>query len=113
MPDRSSLPSNETVTSSEYQPAPFAARSGAPVMAGAVLSMLTVAVPLTRLPALSVAVPVTSCALPSVVTVCGAVHSMRPDRVVWSAQEKLTATSVLFQPWAFWSGVWLGVMLGE
>ena len=59
MPDRPSSPSKETVTSSEYQPAALAARSGAPVMVGAVLSRLTVAVPVTLLPALSVAVPVT------------------------------------------------------
>src|SRR3954447_10200831 len=113
MPDRPSFPSKETVTSSEYQPAAFAARSGAPVMAGAVLSMLTVAVPGKLLPALSVAVPVTFCAFPSVVIVFGAVQSFRPDSVVWSTQEKLTSTSVLFHPFAFWSGDWLGVMLGE
>ena len=40
-------------------------------------------------------------------------QSLRPDRAVWSAQAKLTATSVLFQPLAFCSGDWLGVMLGE
>src|SRR3954452_5928192 len=113
MPDRSSVPLKDTVTSSEYQPAALAARSGAPVMAGAVLSMLTVAVPLTLLPALSVAVPVTFWALPSVVTVWGSVQSFRPDRFAWSTHEKLTATSVLFQPLAFWSGDWLGVTLGE
>src|SRR3954449_1877790 len=113
MPERASSPSKETVTSSEYQPAAFAFRSGAPVIVGGALSMLTVAVPVMLLPALSVAVPVTFCALPSVVTVCGSVQSFRPDSVVWSAHEKLTATSVLFQPLAFCSGDWLGVMLGE
>src|SRR4051794_9738299 len=113
MPDRPSLPSKETVTSSEYQPAAFASRSGAPVMVGAVLSRFTVAVPVMLLPALSVAVPVTCCASPSVLTVFGAVQSLRPDRAVWSAQEKLTDTSLLFQPCAFCSGDWLGVMLGE
>src|SRR3954451_9813036 len=113
MPDRASLPSKETVTPSEYQPAAFAGRSGAPVMVGAALSMLTVAVPVALLAALSVAVPATSCALPSVETVMGAVQSFRPDNSVWSVQEKLTATSVLFQPCAFCPGDWLGVMLGE
>src|SRR3954447_26958473 len=113
MPERASSPSKETVTSSEYQPVAFAARSGLPVIVGAALSMLTVAVPVTLLPALSVAVPVTFCAFPSVVIVFGTVQSFRPDNVVWSVQEKLTATSVLFQPCAFCSGDWLGVMLGE
>src|SRR6478609_7030086 len=45
IPDSASKPSKETVTSSSYQPAAFGARSGAPVRAGGVLSMLTVAVP--------------------------------------------------------------------
>ena len=44
MPDRPSSAVKETVTSSSYQPAPLGARSGAPVIVGAVLSMLTVAV---------------------------------------------------------------------
>ena len=87
MPDRPSVPSKETVTSSLYQPAALAARSGAPVMVGAVLSMLTVAVPVTLLPALSVAVPVTFCALPSVVTVCG-VGAVLRGRTAWSGRRR-------------------------
>ena len=113
IPDRTSLPSKDTVTSSLYQPAGLGALSGAPVMVGAVLSMLTVAVAVALLPALSVAVPLTCCASPSVVTVCGAVQSFSPDSVTWSRQAKLTETSVLFHPCAFWSGAWLAVMLGE
>src|SRR6478609_1306617 len=113
MPESSSEPVKETVTSSLYQPAELAERSGAPVMPGAVLSMLTVAVALVVFPALSVAVPTTFWAKPSVVTVEGAEQVLRPERSAWSAHAKLTLTSVLFQPWAFWAGAWLGVMLGE
>ena len=46
-------------------------------------------------------------------TVIGLVQSARPERSVWSSQEKLTATSVLFQPWAFASGDWVAMISGE
>src|SRR3954452_9538913 len=82
-------------------------------MVGGVLSMFTVAVALALLPALSLAVPVTDCASPSVVTVCGSSQLFRPDSAAWSTQEKETATSVLFHPCAFCDGAWLAVMLGE
>jgi hypothetical protein len=112
IPESVSLPVNETVTSPRYQPNAFAARSGAPVMVGAVLSMFTVAVALVELPALSLAVPVTLCASPSVVMVRGSEQLSRPERPVWSSQAKETATSVLFHPCAFFPGAWLAVMPG-
>ncbi len=49
-----------TVTSALYQPLPLATRSGAALIVGAVLSMLTVARSVAVLPALSTAVPVTA-----------------------------------------------------
>ena len=58
-------------------------------------------------------VPVTFWARPSVATISGAEQSARPERSVWSRQEKLTATSVLFQPWAFASGDWLAMIVGR
>src|SRR4051794_5088767 len=50
---------NVTVTSSLYQPFPLAARSGDAEIVGGLRSMLTVAVSLAELPALSVAAPAT------------------------------------------------------
>src|SRR5207302_201331 len=56
-PDSESSAVKCTVTSSLYQPAALTARSGAAVIVGLVLSMLTSAVLLAELPALSVAEP--------------------------------------------------------
>src|SRR6266516_676580 len=68
-----------TVTSSAYQPLPFGARSAAAVTVGGVRSMLTVAVSLALLPALSVPVPCTCCPPPSVVTLTGGVQLATPE----------------------------------
>ena len=102
-----------TVTSLLYHPAGLAARSASATIAGSVLSMLTKADASAVLPALSLVLPLTSCSLPSAFTVCSEVQSLTPDRVGWSAQEKATCTSVLFQPWLFATGVWSWLMVGD
>src|SRR5205085_1940755 len=82
------------VTASLYHPAPFGARSGAALIVGAVLSMLTTAVLVAELPALSVAVPETCWPSPSVVLETGALQPATPEPP-WSAQVKVTVTSWL------------------
>ncbi len=113
MPDSPSVQAYVTVTSALYQPRPlaarfaFGARSAAAVIAGSVLSMLTSALSVAVLPALSVAVPVTVWSSPSVEITLSAVHEAMPE--VASAQTNFTVTFVRFQPLAFASGdcVWL------
>ena len=92
----------ETVTSPSYQPAALAARSAEPLTLGAVLSRFTIAGSVAVLPALSVAVPVTSWASPSSATTWSGVHDAMPETA--SAQVNLTVTSLLFQPLAFGAG---------
>src|SRR5258705_994979 len=111
-PESESPHVNVTVTSSRYQPAAFAARSGAPEIEGGVLSMLSVAVSEVVLPALSSATPVTAWPWPCVATVCGAVQDAKPDSVLWSAQAKVTVTDVLFQPLPFGTGDCVCVIVG-
>src|SRR5262245_20892179 len=69
-PERASLPLKDTTTSALYQAWPLAARSGAPLIVGAVLSMLTpLTVALALLPARSVTVKVWPWPAPSAVKV--------------------------------------------
>ena len=84
------------MTSSLYQPLALAARSLAPEMIGAVLSMLTSAVSVAELPAPSLAVPVTFWPVPSVLTVASPVQLATPEPP-WSAHSKVTATFWLVQ----------------
>src|SRR5207248_11537611 len=100
------------VTSARYQPFSFGSRSRAPVIVGLVLSMLTCAVSVASLPALSFAVPATGCCVPSLVTVCGAVHDAMPERPGWSSHVNVTVTSALFQPLSFGSGDCAWVIVG-
>src|SRR5687767_8035813 len=81
-------------------------------MVGAVLSTLTVAGSFAVLPALSVAVPMTTWSSPSVVTVLGPVQLAMPDRVAWSSHSKVTVTLVLFQPSKLATGSRLCVIVG-
>src|SRR5438132_9180108 len=102
-----------------FQPWAFASGSRLPLIAGAVLSML---MPSTvrgnaALPALSMQPPllVSDCPAPSALTVPPATVSVAtPD---WtepaSAQPKVTATSVSFQPWEFASGLRLPLITGD
>src|SRR3954452_5633962 len=80
-------------------------------MTGLLLSMLTAAGSVAVLPALSVTVPVTAWALPSVVTVCGPVQLATPDTA--SEQVNVTVTLLLFQPSAFATGFWVWPMVGD
>src|SRR5438552_13579011 len=109
----------ETATSLLFQPLAFASGSRLPPITGAVLSMLipsTVAEGAT-LPASSMQSPllVSDCPAPSALTVPPATVSVAtPD---WtepaSAQPKVTATSVSFQPWEFASGLRLPLISGD
>ena len=99
------------MTSSLYQPAPLAARSAEPLMVGAVLSRLTIAGSVAVLPALSVAVPVTTWPAPSSATTLSAVHEAMPDSA--SSHSNVTVTSELFQPCAFAAGVSVCEIVGE
>ena len=110
IPDRSSAQTNVTVALPFSHPA--AVGSGATVaeIVGAVLSMLSVTLAAAVLPALSVAVPVTTWPWPSVLTSRDAGHVATPDPE--SLHAKLTWTSVRFQPAALATGDALAVMVG-
>ena len=82
----------------------------AAVMAGGVLSILTVAVVFAVLPARSVVVPEAVCAAPSAVKAAGALQLATPESV--SEHAKLTVTSVLFQPKLLAEGLRLAAMAG-
>src|SRR6266567_546385 len=97
-PDRLSPHMKCTVTSALYQLLAFGSRSGAALMVGGVLSMLTVATSVAVLPALSTALPCTGWFWPSVVTVCGVVQLAMPDCPACLSHRNVTLTSVLFQP---------------
>src|SRR5207245_2045369 len=97
-----------TVTSVLFQPLPLAAGVRPPVMTGLVLSTLTVTLAIALvLPALSVHVPLTSVPLVSVVTLLPVVQLSTPLCTVPASPPlvKLTETSVLFQPLALAAGV--------
>src|SRR5438045_358702 len=111
MPETASLQVKVTVTSVLFQPAPLAAGVRLPPIAGAVVSMLTVAGSVALLPALSTAVPGTGWLAPAVATVVGAVQVAMPERA--SAQVKVTVTSVLFQPAPFAGGVCAWLIVGD
>lgn len=91
---------------------PFAFGTGetVAVIAGGVLSILTVAVVLALFPALSLAVPDAVWPAPSAVSTAGAVQVATPDSA--SAQTKFTVTSVLFQPKALAAGTRLDEIVG-
>ena len=80
------------------------------VRTGPVLSMLTVADPITVFPALSNARPVTVCAAPSVEITSSSGHTITPEPA--SAQVKCAVTSVLFQPAALGGGLSMTVTAG-
>src|SRR5437867_2328921 len=81
-----------TVTSPLYQPAALGEVVAAPLIVGAVLSMLIPeTVVLVLLPALSVAVPVADWAAPAALRVIGLVQLAIPERT--SEQRKLAVTS--------------------
>lgn len=85
--------------------------AGNPEITGGVLSMLTTAVAGELiLPALSVQVPETDCAAPSVVNRIGDVQKSIPERA--SVPVKDTVTLVLFQPLAFGRGEIVAVAVG-
>src|SRR3954452_1233353 len=107
IPDKLSSQVNATVTFALSQPNPLGERSGEPEMVGLVLSTLTVAVSLAVLPATSAAVPATVWPAPSVVTGVESEQEAMPDRPSWSAQSKVTVTSVLFHAASFgWGETW-------
>src|SRR5436190_57957 len=105
-PESASAHVHSTVTSSWYQPASLGLVVGAPVGAavivGAVLSMLTVAVSVVALPALSVADLVACSFAPSLLSVTSPGQFAIPDTA--SLQANDTVTSVLFQPFPFEAG---------
>src|SRR5436309_12800782 len=77
---------------------------------GAVLSRLILACQLAELPALSIAVPLTTRAAPSVATVTGREQEATP--LVLSEQVNVTVTLALFQPAAFAGGAALAMIVG-
>ena len=94
-----------------YQPAALGEVVAAPLIVGAVLSMLIPAtVVLALLPALSVAVPVADWAAPAALRVIGLVQLAIPERT--SEQRKLAVTSLLFQPLALAAGLRLPLIAG-
>jgi hypothetical protein len=94
-----------------YQPAAFGLVVGAPLNVGGTLSMLMpLTVTLAVFSALSMAVPVTDWLAALVVSVVGPEQLLTPDKS--SAQLKLTATSVLFQPLALAAGLRLPLIVG-
>src|SRR2546428_641858 len=99
-----------TRTSVLFQPAAFAGGLTTALTAGGVLSMLSVTEALDWFPAMSTAVPLTTCLAPSAVTVTGS--GQRAILLVASVHVKLTRTSVLFQPAAFAGGLTDAVMTG-
>src|SRR5438046_1576616 len=111
MPDRASSQAKVTITLSLYQPFALGWRSGAALMVGAVLSMLTLTGADLLLLAWSAALlGVTARLLPSPVTTTVAVAVGAPARLVALAQltspdrlsehENVTVTLPLFQPLA-------------
>jgi len=80
------------------------------VSVGGVLSMLSVTLTLAEFPARSVAVPLTTCPKPSVVTITGSLTEAIPESE--SAATNVTATSVLFQPLVLGGGFREIVMVG-
>src|SRR5712691_11549866 len=110
IPERTSVHVNPALTGVLFQPLPLGAGEPAPVIAGGALSMLSVTLAEAILPALSTAVPVTTCPAPSVATVTGPVQLAMPE--VASAQVNVTMTLVLFQPFAFGGGLAWAVIVG-
>ena len=91
---------------------PAAVGSGATVaeIVGAVLSMLSVTLAAAVLPAVSVAVPLTTWPAPSVVTTRGAGHEAIPDRS--SAQTNVTVVLPFSHPVAVGSGAMVAEIVG-
>src|SRR6185503_14269054 len=110
MPDRPSVQVNVTIASRVIHPALFGSGCTEATIVGAVLSILTVTLAEAVLPALSTAVPVTTCAAPSVVTVFDGEHVAIPDPV--SAHVKFTRTSIRFQPVSFGGGTAVAEIVG-
>jgi hypothetical protein len=107
MPDSASSPTQVTVTSPLYQPAPLAS-AGTPTRVGRTVSMLMpVTFVVLRLPATSTASPVTLWSAPSFPRIVSpaqpATPVCRPEPT--SSHENVTATSVLFQPNPLAAGV--------
>src|SRR5215212_3192079 len=111
-PDSASEQVKLTVTGPLYQPlAVIVPLVTAPVMVGAVLSSLTVTESVLTLPAVSVAVPLTSWPAVSAETVTGAVTLATPEPRSSSFAVKVTVTLPLFHSSALGAGdsVWVTV----
>src|SRR2546426_3227588 len=105
-----SVQMNLTITSALCQPAALAGGLTDAVMTGPLLSTLRLNVVLAWFPATSMAVPLTTCPAPSVLTVTGA--GQRAIPLVASVQMNLTVTSALCQPAALAGGLTDAVMTG-
>src|SRR6266404_3953174 len=100
-----------TRTSVLFQPAAFGGGLTTALTAGRLLSMLSVTDTLAWFPAMSTAVPLTTCPAPSVLTVTGS--GQRAIPLTTSVHVKLTRTSVLFQPAAFGGGLTTALTAGR
>ncbi|HEY5424193.1 MAG TPA: hypothetical protein VIK05_12005 [Ilumatobacteraceae bacterium] len=109
-PDSASVHVQLIETFELYQPFALAAVVGKPVSVGAVRStLMALTVVDAVLPAGSTAVPVTDWFAPWVETVAFGPHEVTAFR---SEHVKLTATEVLFQPFAFATGTRVALMSG-
>ena len=109
IPERVSLADPVIVIESEEITAPS---TGEVIeIAGAVASSFTIAETDAVLPALSTAVPETTCPAPSVLTATGEGHAAIPEPP--SEQVKLTVTGALFQPFVLGGADRVAVMPGE
>lgn len=107
-PERASDTAPLRVTDDEETVAPFAGDEM--LTTGGVRSRLTVVVVEFDSPATSVTVPVTDCACPSALKVCGAEHVEIAEAL--GTHRKLTVTALLFQPLAFGAGETTAVIEG-
>lgn len=108
--ERLSVQENVTVTGVLFQPLPDAAGDWLTVMAGGVLSKLTVAHAWVDRPVLSTALPQNDWFAPSVVTRIG--EEQLASGFDPGTHVKLTVTSELFQPLAFGAGLTTALMEG-
>src|SRR6266545_5462862 len=113
-PERTSAQVKRTVTAPPYQPSALGARSGAPLIDGAVLSSITVTWSVPRLPARSLAWPSTGWPGVSRVTSWSGVTEVgsTPEPRSSSTAAKWTVVSARFQPAAFGAGLTRWVTVG-
>src|SRR5258708_4596956 len=110
IPDPASLHVKCAVTVPPTEPSAFGAGLSATVTPGAVLSSFTVTLVVAEFPALSVAVPVTAWPAVSVLIVTGAVQVATPEPA--SAHVNVTVTLLLFQPLPFGAGLTAATIVG-